>query len=292
MRMSPRPATAPRMIDPGFVLGRQARQASITRRYAGARRSSVRDSSPHLREGAVVSFRRPSEPNTATPSFRVSRVSLCTRVSACHLGFELHMLADVVEQVGDAALRVRVRDHAQGAPVGQVPPGLARFDGAVAGQQSAFQPRKSACSGNLRRPPQAVEQFAVGRRLREESGIELPEALIGGVADRASAGAVEDRHGGRQLVEGAHMRVHLPVQVGADRFEFGDVDRRCRRCRSRSGVPRRRACGAGPPSRPRPAHRTGARCGRRRADSSRVGRSRNSSERGGRVLHARWRRRR
>src|SRR3712207_7865154 len=31
----------------------------------------------------LCSLRRPSEPNTATPSFRVSRVSDCTRVSEC-----------------------------------------------------------------------------------------------------------------------------------------------------------------------------------------------------------------
>ena len=55
----------------------------------------------------LCSLRRPSEPNTATPSFRVSRVSLCTRVSAVHLRFELEALAHVVEEVGHAALRVR-----------------------------------------------------------------------------------------------------------------------------------------------------------------------------------------
>ena len=35
---------------------------------------------------------------------------------------------------------------------------------------------------------------------------------------------VEDGDGGRQLVEGAHMRLHLPLHVGAHGLELGDVE--------------------------------------------------------------------
>ena len=51
---------------------------------------------------------------------RVERLALHPRLGV-ELGFQVEMLGDVIEQVGDAALRIGVDHRAQGATVGQVP---------------------------------------------------------------------------------------------------------------------------------------------------------------------------
>ena len=46
---------------------------------------------------------------------------------------------------------------------------------------------------------------------------------IGGVVEGEALAPVEDRHGGRELVEGARVGVHLPRQVGAHALEFRQI---------------------------------------------------------------------
>ena len=66
--------------------------------------------------------------------------------------------------------------------------------------------------------------------------IKPPELAIGGVVEGQMLAGVEDRHGGRQLVERAHMRIHLPVEVGAQFLDLADIDGDTGRAAGRGGL--------------------------------------------------------
>ena len=70
----------------------------------------------------------------------------------------------------------------------------------------------------------AIEHFAVGRTRSEERRVEIPQLLIGRVAEDEVLAAVENRDRGRQLIEGSQLRLHLPLQIDAHRLEFRHVD--------------------------------------------------------------------
>ena len=182
--MSARPATAPRISIQGSSCGRK--QTAEPDDLVDMRTpASISGASRHISAKArLCSLSRPSEPNTATPSLRVSRVSPCTRISALYLGFEIDPLAQIVERVGHAALRIGIGDDAQRAAVGQIPPRLLRLDGAVAREDVRLsRSRKSACSGSLRAARRrSSTSLSVGREARK-APVESPEPLIGGVAE-------------------------------------------------------------------------------------------------------------
>jgi hypothetical protein len=138
---------------------------------------------------------------------------------------EMDALAQVVEQIGEPALGTGVGDDPQGSAVGQVPPALMRLDGPIGGEQRRLPAAKIRLFGQFPRRAQAVEHLAVERPLVEETLIEVPELAIGGVVEDETLPSVEHCDRGGQLVQRAHMGVHLALQVATHALEFGDVDR-------------------------------------------------------------------
>ena len=99
------------------------------------------------------------------------------------LRFELEALAHIVEEIGDAALRIGIGDDAQRAPVGQMPPGLARLDRRDRRPGVRLPGAEIRLFGQFACGAQTIEHFAVGRARGEEGLIERPELLIGGIAE-------------------------------------------------------------------------------------------------------------
>jgi len=108
-----------------------------------------------------MSFSRPSAPNTATPSFSASSVSSWTRVHSVDLRGERVALGRVVEQVGDAALRIGARHDAKRASVGQMPDALGRLDRLIGGERLRL-PAAEVLFRQLARPRAGDRDFAVG----------------------------------------------------------------------------------------------------------------------------------
>ena len=133
-------------------------------------------------------------------------------------------LGDVVEEVGEAALRVRVGDDPERPPVGQVPPALLRLDGPVGGEQTGLPAAEIRLLGELAGGAQPIEDLAVRRGGFEKRLVEVPELAVGGVVEGEPLLSVEDRDRGRQLVERAGVRLHLALEVVADAIELRNVD--------------------------------------------------------------------
>ncbi len=133
-------------------------------------------------------------------------------------------LGHVLEQVGQAPLRIRVGQHAQGPPIGEVPPGLLGLRGPVGGEHPGLPAAEIRLLGQFPGVAQGVEDLAVEGTALQEGGVEVPELAIGGVVEDELLARVEHRDGGGQLVEGADVGVHLALQVGADALQFRDVD--------------------------------------------------------------------
>ena len=138
--------------------------------------------------------------------------------------FEIIGLGRIVIEIGDAALRIGVRDDVDNAPVRQMP-GMANRLGRPIGLKQPLLPRpvvgfdRHALLG-----AQAVENFAVGRLLFEKFGVELPELSVSVIAIDEAPRSVEARHGRGQLIERAHMRLHLLLEIGAHRLDLMAVD--------------------------------------------------------------------
>ena len=111
-------------IDPRFVLGRQhpARlDHRVDMRVLGG---EFLRQLPHLQEGAVVQL-QPSIRAEHRDAFLEGVEGLALHAGErVNLGFELHALAHVVEQIGHAPAGIRIDHHAKRAPVRQVPPSL------------------------------------------------------------------------------------------------------------------------------------------------------------------------
>ena len=55
--------------------------------------------------------------------------------------------------------------------------------------------------------------------------VQRPELAIGAIVKHEPLGAVENRNAGRQLIERARMRFHLPAKIGAHALQLGLIDR-------------------------------------------------------------------
>ncbi len=134
-------------------------------------------------------------------------------------------LADVVEKIGDAALRVRTDDDPQRPPVGQIPDMLARLDRPIAGEEILFPAAEIGLFRQQAGRAQLVEDLGIARTLIDEGLIERPELAIGGIMKDQTLAAVEYGDCGRKLVERAHMRLHLTLEIGPHRLDLRHVDR-------------------------------------------------------------------
>ena len=197
----------------------QARDFVDVRPVGGARRVEA----PHLGERRIDQLHPPvgAEHRHAFLQ-RVERLVLHAG-HGVDLRGERVALGRVVEQVGDAALRIGARDDAQRAPVGQMPDALGRLDRLIGGERLRLPAAEIGLLRQLARRAQAIENLAVGRLRIEEGGIERPDLAVGGVVEGQLLGAVEDRHGGRQLVEHARIGAEVALHLDAHGLELGKI---------------------------------------------------------------------
>ena len=162
------PSSSPRIADRRRRRRSSHRPASIAASISASFTSSWSSATCCAKAG-LDSFSRPSVPNTATPSCSVSSVSPCTRDRARCIAIRRWIaLGDVVEEIGDAALRIGVDDDAQRAPVRQIPDLLARLVRLVGRHQARLPDAEIGLLGQPARGAQAVENFGIRRRLVEE----------------------------------------------------------------------------------------------------------------------------
>ena len=138
-------------------------------------------------------------------------------------------LGHVVEEIGDAALRIGIDDDPEGAAVGQIPDLLDSLDRLVGCHEPGLPGAEIRLFRQVALGAQAVEHFRIARSLVEEGRFEAPQMPVGGIMEGQSLGAVEDRHGCGQLVERAGVGLHLARQVGAHAFQLRQIDGLARR---------------------------------------------------------------
>ena len=138
---------------------------------------------------------------------------------------QFEALGDVVEQIGDAAFRVRRGDDAHRAAVGQIPGVLFRLDRAIGLVQLRLPDAKIRLLGQLARGAQPVKHARIVGIVVEEGAIEIPQPAIGIVIEGKPPPVVENGDAGRQLVEGAAMRLRHPHQCRTECGGFAGVDR-------------------------------------------------------------------
>ena len=178
---------------------------------------------PEFREGRVEQLHASVRPERRHPF--LERVE----------GFALHMgergdlgskrvaLRRIVIEIGDAAFRVGAHDHAQRAPVGQMPYGLARVDRLIGAQLLRLPGAEVHLLGQLTLGAQPVEDFAVGRPLIEVGRIERPDLKVGCVVERQPLGLVEDRNRRRQTIDHPRIIVLVALHIGLERHDLGSV---------------------------------------------------------------------
>ncbi len=153
---------------------------------------------------------------------RIQRLALGAR-ERVEARFQGEALGLVVEEIGDAALRIGAGDDMDGAPIRQIPPILAGARRGIGGVHLGLPGAIVAELGQTTLSAQAIEDLAIARARVEEARIERPERLIAAVAVDQALRGVEDGDAGLQPVEGAHMRIHLALQVGADRLKLAHI---------------------------------------------------------------------
>ncbi|MGY4305001.1 hypothetical protein ACVIJ6_002244 [Bradyrhizobium sp. USDA 4369] len=131
------------------------------------------------------------EPNTATPSARLSSVSRWTPDQSVEAAGEREALGDIVEQIGHAAFRIGRGDHGERAAIRQEPGVLGRLDGAIGLVQLGLPGAEVCLLGQFARGAQAVEHRGIVRLAVEEGGVEIPQAPIGIIVEREPALAIE-----------------------------------------------------------------------------------------------------
>ena len=157
---------------------------------------------------------------------------------------QIEPLGDVVEQIGDAAFGIGRRDHAQRAPVRQMPEEFARLERAIGFVQLGFPLPEILLLRQFAGRAQPVEHGGIARVLIEETGIEIPERTISGIVECQRAVGAENGDAGRELVERAAMGVDHAGEFGAHALDFGGVDRDagaaapCRHFRDVENAPR------------------------------------------------------
>ena len=136
---------------------------------------------------------------------------------------EIEPLGDVVEQIGDAAVRIGRGDDAQGAAVGQVPSVFLGLDGAIGFVQLRLPLPEILLLRQLAGAAQRLDHRRVGRSLVEIGGVEIPERAIGGVVEGQPVIGIEHGDAGGQLIERAAVGIDHAGERNAHGFRFGGV---------------------------------------------------------------------
>ena len=144
--------------------------------------------------------------------------------------FEIHLLGQVLEHPGDAALGLRVGDDADRAAIGQVPPVHLRIrpSGRRASRFS-FQRRHSGCSAILPSLRSRSISSALSGALARKPWSRSHSFWKAWLKKRSFSSLVEDRDGRGQLVERVGVAAHRALIFGADGLDLALVDGDARR---------------------------------------------------------------
>ena len=104
---------------------------------------------------------------------------------------QVEAFGDVVEQIGDAAFRVRRGDDADRAAVGQVPGILGRIDRAIGLMQLRLPGPEIRLFRNLARGAQPVEHAGIVGIAVEKGAVQIPQPAIGIIVERKPPLGVE-----------------------------------------------------------------------------------------------------
>ena len=137
---------------------------------------------------------------------------------------QIEAFGDVVEQIGDAAFRIGRGDDADGAAVGQIPGILVGLDRAIGLVQLGLPGPEIRLLRQFARGAQPVEHAGIVGVAVEKGAVQVPQPAIGIVVERQPPLAVEHGDAGRQLIEGAAMRLRHPHQRRAERGGLAGVD--------------------------------------------------------------------
>ena len=184
---------------------------------------SLRREPPHAGEGRVMQAKPPvaCEHGDALGQI-VERLAL----HADHFletTVEIEPLGDVVEQIGDAAVRIGRGDDAQGAAVGQVPSVFLGLDRAIGFEQLRLPLPEILLFRQLAGAAQRLDDRGVGRLLVEIGGVEIPKRAIGGVVEGQPVVGAEHGDTGGELIERAAVGIDHAGERNAHGFRFGGV---------------------------------------------------------------------
>src|SRR5271163_781449 len=222
-RASGSPTMVARSPSQSAGLVSSGRKSRATSSICGRAASGIE--APQRGEGGVDQFHPPVRAEHGDAFLqRVERLALYARQSV-ELRGEREALRRVIEEVGDAALRIGAGDDAQGAAVGQVPDGLDRVHRLVRRERLSLPGSEVGLLRQLPLGAQSIENFTVGRALLEKSEVERPNLAIGSVEEDQAFGAVEDRNRRRQLIEHALIGADVALHLGAQRLGLGKIER-------------------------------------------------------------------
>src|SRR5205807_6536845 len=151
------------------------------------------------------------------------------------LRYETVAFGDIVEKIGDAALRIGADNGAQRPPIRRKPNLFVGIERLICGEQVCLPSPEIGLLRQQPRPPETVKNLGIGWFLVEPSLIERPKLAIGHIVENKLLGTVENGNRRRELVERARMRLRLPVERGTHGFDF-------RHIRSHSGRTGARRC--------------------------------------------------
>ncbi len=138
-------------------------------------------------------------------------------------GCEREALGLVLEEIGDAALRIGRDHHAQGTAIRQGPGMGDTFDVRELREELRFPGLVIRGLGQAPVEAQTIENLAIGRPGREIGRVEREEIAERLVGIGQLLARIEHRDGGGQFIQRADMRIHLATQRLARRLEIGDV---------------------------------------------------------------------
>ena len=199
---------------------------------------------PHLGEGRIEQLRAAVAAEHRDRFGEVVERFALNPDQAVESPRQIEAFGDVVEQIGDAAFRIGRGDDAERAAIGQVPGVLFRLDRAIGLMQLGLPGAEIRLLRQFARGAQPVEHAGIVGIAVEEGAVEVPQPAIGIVVEGKPPLAVEHRDAGRQLVEGAAMRLRHPHQRRAAARWLRWRRSRCRRCRRRPAGAARHRCAA------------------------------------------------
>ena len=130
----------------------------------------------------------------------------------------------VVEQVSHAAVRIGRGDHAQGAPIRQMPGVLVRFHRAIGAMQLRLPLPEILLLGQLARRPQQFKHGRIARAAGRDARHRNSTVPGKRHCKMSAADGIEHGDAGRQLVKRAPVRVDHAAERAAHGFGFGGVD--------------------------------------------------------------------